>query len=182
MNGIIITEEKTIYGGNDGRAIRCVVCGEYASHVVERTKFPLCSACAQDLLQCNQKIVSLAEYAGETNPVSTTLNNNAIHTQRVITLKMIDARYDDVALMKEGGNVFTQVYLNLTLLPFTDKHRAALRNIGEIVNEEDVDRNTYESTFDKMLTLCDQYMIQNGFLPIYNGDYDLTLFYNNGEN
>lgn len=181
MNGIIITEEKTIYGGNDGRAIRCVVCGEYASHVVERTKFPLCSACTQDLLQCNQKIVSLAEYAGETNPVSTTLNNNAIHTQRVITLKMIDARYDDVELMKEGGNVFTQVYLNLTLLPFTDKHRAALRNIGEIVNEEDVDRNTYESTFDKVSTLCDQYMIQNGFLPIYNGDYDLTLFYNNGE-
>lgn len=120
--------------------------------------------------------------AGETNPVSTTLNNNAIHTQRIITLKMIDARYDDVELMKEGGNVFTQVYLNLTLLPFTDKHRAALRDIGESVNEEDVDRNTYESTFDKVSTLCDQYMIQNGFLPIYNGDYDLTLFYNNGEN
>jgi hypothetical protein len=114
--------------------------------------FPLCSACAQDFLQCNQKIVSLAEYSGETNPVSTTLNNNAVHTQRVITLKLVDARYDDDELIKVGGNVFTQVYLNLTLLPFTDKHRAALRDIGESVNEEDVDRNTYESTFDKVST------------------------------
>lgn len=181
MNGIVITEEKTIYGGNDGRAIRCVVCGEYASHIVECTKLPLCPACVRDLRHIDD-VVSLAAYAGEINPVSTAHHNNTIHTQRVITIKMVDTRYHSVEMMNEGGNVFTQVYLNLTLLPFTDKHRAALRNIGEIVNEEDVDRNTYESTFDKMLTLCDQYMIQNGFLPIYNGDYDLTLFYNNGEN
>ncbi len=64
--------------------------------------------------------------------MSTTLNNNAVHTQRVITLKLVDAQYDDDELIKEGGNVFTQVYLNLTLLPFTDKHRAALRDIGRV--------------------------------------------------
>lgn len=180
MHGITITEEKTICGGNDGRAIRCVVCGEYASHIVECTKLPLCPACVRDLRHIDD-VVSLAAYAGEINPVSTAHHNNTIHTQRVITIKMVDTRYHSVEMMNEGGNTFTQVYLNLNLLPFTDEHQSALQRIGESVNEEDKNLDGYESVFDKVSTLCDRYMIQNGFLPIYNGNHTLTIFYNNGE-